>query len=86
MALIAQKTFDRGGVRYRSGDALPVDLDATSAAWYKHHGMAQDATPKEAAPKEVKPAKAKVARHAAPAEMPVAAPAETQETDPQNGG
>ena len=78
MALIAKKTFDRGGVRYRRGDALPVDLDATSAAWYKHHGMAQDATPKEAAPKEVKPAKAKVARHAAPAE--------TQETDPQNGG
>ena len=82
MALIAKKTFDRGGVRYRRGDALPADLDATSAAWYKHHGMAQ----KEAAPKEVKPAKAKVARHAAPAEMPVAAPAETQETDPQNGG
>ena len=50
----AAKTFDRNGIRYRPGDALPADLDTTTLAHYQRHGMVREArTP---APAVKKPA------------------------------
>ena len=36
------KTFDRNGIRYRPGDALPPDLDTTTLAHYRRHGMVRE--------------------------------------------
>ena len=47
------KAFDRNGVRYRTGDPLPPDLDKSTLAHYERHGMIRSA---ERAPAEKKPA------------------------------
>ena len=70
----AVKTFERNGVRYRAGDALPDDLDAATKAHYLRYGMAQDRrTP---TPAENKPAG--VRRPRTPGPKPVATPEPTQ--------
>ena len=40
----AAKTFDRNGIRYRPGDALPPDLDAPTLAHYRRYGMVREAS------------------------------------------
>ena len=60
------KTFDRNGIRYRPGDALPPDLDTTTLAHYRRHGMVREArTP---APAVKKPAARKPQAVAKPLE------------------
>lgn len=87
MEWIAQKTFDRGGVRYRRGDKLPDDLDKVTVAHYQRHGMIQQPEPEEtkpAGPAESKPAAPKKPRAPVPQEAkaadapadPAAAPAD----------
>lgn len=62
----AAKTFDRNGIRYRPGDALPPDLDAPTLAHYRRHGMVREArTP---APAVKKPAARKPQATAKPQE------------------
>ena len=57
----AAKTFDRNGIRYRPGDALPDDLDKITLAHYQRHGMVREArtpspsTKKPAAPRKAAP-------------------------------
>ena len=65
----AAKTFDRNGIRYRPGDALPTDLDATTLAHYRRHGMVREIhTP---APTVKKPAAPR--KQAAPKPVEIAA-------------
>ena len=65
------KTFDRNGIRYRPGDALPPDLDTTTLAHYHRHGMVREArTP---APAVKKPAARKPQAVAKPLEEKTAA-------------
>lgn len=52
MTLVVAKTFERAGVRYRAGDALPPELDKTTLAHYQRHGMVRPAVP---SPAEKKP-------------------------------
>lgn len=62
----AAKTFDRNGIRYRPGDALPPDLDAPTLAHYRRHGMVRETrTP---APAVKKPAARKPQAVAKPLE------------------
>ena len=57
------KTFDRNGIRYRPGDALPTDLDATTLAHYQRHGMVREArTPSPTSKKPATPRKATTPR------------------------
>lgn len=75
----AAKTFDRNGIRYRPGDALPADLDTTTLAHYQRHGMVREArTPAPAVKKPVirkpapaKPVENKTDQTEAPAHLPV---------------
>ena len=87
MEWIAQKTFDRNGVRYRRGDKLPDDLDKVTVAHYQRNGMIQQPKPEEtkpAGPAESKPAVPKKPRAPVPQETksadapadPAAAPAD----------
>ena len=57
------KTFDRNGIRYRPGDALPAGLDTTTLAHYQRHGMVREArTPSPTSKKPATPRKATKAR------------------------
>lgn len=57
------KTFDRNGIRYRPGDALPADLDTTTLAHYQRHGMVREArTPSPTSKKPATPRKATTPR------------------------
>ena len=59
----AAKTFDRNGIRYRPGDALPADLDTTTLAHYQRHGMVREArTPSPSVKKPAAPRKAPTPR------------------------
>ena len=46
----AAKTFERNGVRYRPGDALPSDIDKATLEHYKRYGMVREAKPSETKP------------------------------------
>lgn len=59
----AAKTFDRNGIRYRPGDALPDDLDKITLAHYQRHGMVREArTPSPSTKKPAAPRKAPAPR------------------------
>lgn len=71
----AAKTFERNGVRYRPGDALPDDLDAPTKAHYRRYGMVRaNQTP---VPSEKKPA-APARRQRTPGPKSAETPAPTQ--------
>ena len=66
------KTFDRNGIRYRPGDALPPDLDTTTLAHYRRHGMVREIhTP---APTVKKPAAPRKQAAPKPVEIATAVP------------
>lgn len=75
----AAKTFERNGVRYRPGDALPDDLDAPTKAHYRRYGMVRASrTPAPAENKPAAPARRQRTPGPKPAETP--APAQTAQT------
>lgn len=79
----AAKTFERNGVRYRPGDALPSDLDATTKAHYLRHGMIREGG--APAPTQTKPA-APARRPRPPGPKQAETPGPTQTTGTQDGG
>lgn len=80
----ANKTFERAGKLYRSGDALPDDLDDATVAHYTRHSMIEAVMDEEDVKRtksnETKPVKLKQPRQAGPTEK------KDLSTDPQGTG
>lgn len=80
------KSFERNGVRYRPGDALPGDLDKEILAHYLRHGMVREA--RLPAPAETKPAtparRQRTPQPAKPQDVPK--PEETKAADTAQAG